>query len=325
MSAHRVFEYLTTKDRELFSTYGMPVLTSLEMREVMATSSMAEIGSALSKGLASADETIYFPASETMLNAEGLAATMALTRQKDQKSLYYVLYKPIVCPDNAIRVAAALVRDVGGTELEDQMVPIDQPPSAEICLQLVSRTYGKFRSTIPRDGREFSPSIPFEPYSLDANEQVDFLARQYRDLGYGKQRDPFKDQFEAFDKNRDYSSELIDAVESGIDVGDWLKGSLHKATESFADSSWLKKIPFASGLVKETLNIAADFAADAVGGFTSFYTDALAEEAIEIDPFLRWASNVPGADRLAYTILQAPNVADTTTGDLIGSIKVRLP
>lgn len=326
MSDARAFEYTSDIDRNLFAAYGLPILTPTERVVAEASSSMREIGLNLSAGIDSSSERIFFPAHDTLYTAAEMAAELALMRQKDQKSLYYVIYKPVVGKDNQIRVAACFVRDLGQVPIESQMVPFDQPPSAEICLQLVSKTYGKFRSTIPNNGREYSPSIAFEPYALNVQEQVNFLARIYRDTGYGKQRDPIRDQFSAYDKTRNYSDELLNAAEEGIDVGGWLKDTLHKATSSFANNKWVNKIPFLGTIVEDAANIAIDFAGDAVGAASSFYTDSLAEGLTDLDPFIRGGLNlIPGADRVSYALLEAPNTANIYTGDLVDTIKLRLP
>lgn len=326
MSDARAFEYLSDIDRNLFSGYGLPILTPTERKVAEASSTMRDIGLALSAGIDSSAERVFFPAHDTLYTAAEMAAEMALTREKDQKALYYVLYKPIVGSDNNLRVAACFVRDLGQGPIESQMVPIDQPPSAEICLQLVSKTYSKFRSTVPNNGREYSPSIAFEPYTLSAQEQVNFLARVYRDTGYGKQRDPIKDQFSAYDERRDYSDELLTAVEEGIDVGGWLKNTLHKATNSFVNNKWVQKIPFLGTIVGDTLDVVVDFAGDTLGTAANFYADALGDGLKDLDPFIRSGLNlIPGADRASYALIEAPNAANIYTGDLVDSIKLRLP
>lgn len=326
MSDARAFEYISDIDRNLFSAYGLPILTPTETVVASASSTMREIGLGLSAGIDSSAERVFFPAHDTLYTAAEMAAELALIRQNDQKALYYVLYKPVVGKDNNLRVAACFVRDLGQGPIESQMVPFDQPPSAEICLQLVSKTYGKFRSTVPSNGREYSPSIAFEPYALSAQEQVNFLARTYREMGYGKQRDPVKDQYSAYDKTRNYSDELLDAAEKGIDVGGWLKNTLHKATNSFVNNKWVQKIPFLGTIVGDAANIVVDFAADAVGGVSTFYTDALAESLTDLDPFIRGGLNLlPGADRVSYALMEAPNTANIYTGDMLDTIKLRLP
>lgn len=326
MADARAFEYTSDIDRNLFSAYGLPILTPTERVVAGASSTMREIGLNLSAGIDSSNERVFFPAHDTLYTAAEMAAELALMRQKDQKALYYVIFKPVVGSDNQLRVAACFVRDLGQGPIESQMVPFDQPPSAEICLQLISKTYGKYRSTIPNNGREYSPSIAFEPYTLSVQEQVNFLARIYRDQGYGKQRDPIKDQFSAYDEKRNYSDELLNAAEEGIDVGGWLKGTLHKATNSFLNNKWVQKVPFLSTLVGETADLVIDFAGDAVGGATNFYTDALGDGLKDLDPFIRGGLNLlPGADRVSYALLEAPNTANIYTGDMLDTIKLRLP
>lgn len=326
MSDARAFEYTSAIDRNLFAAYGLPILTPTERVVAEASSTMREIGRNLSVGIDSSNERVFFPAHDTLYTAAEMAAEMALMRQKDQKALYYVLYKPVVGSDNQLRVAACFVRDLGQGPIESQMVPTDQPPSAEICLQLVAKTYSKFRSSIPNNGREYSPSIAFEPYTLSAQEQVNYLARIYRDKGYAKQRDPVKDRFSAYDEKRNYSDELLNAAEEGIDVGGWLKEKLHKATNSFINNKWVQKVPFLGTIMGDVADLAIDFAGDAVGGISNFYTDALGDGLKDLDPFIRGGLNlIPGADRLSYALLETPNVGDIYTSDLVDTIKLRLP
>ena len=326
MSDARAFEYTSDIDRNLFAAYGLPILTPTERVVADASSSMREIGLGLSAGIDSSSERVFFPAHDTLYTAAEMAAELALMRQKDQKALYYVLYKPVVGKDNQLRVAACFVRDLGQGPIESQMVPADQPPSAEICLQLIAKTYSKYRSTVPNNGREYSPSIAFEPYTLNAQEQVNFLARIYREKGYGKQRDPIKDQYSAYDKSRNYSDELLDALEEGVDVGGWLKGTLHRATNSFINNKWVQKVPFLGDIIGEGADLLIDFTGDTVGSVANFYADAVGDGLKDLDPFIRGGLNlIPGADHLSYAMIEAPNTANIYTGDLIDTIKLRLP
>lgn len=325
MTDDRQFLYTGNGDEQLFNGYGIPTLNQDQYAVARETTTMKVIGKGLSTDIDDTREQIFHPATNTMMTCNELTEYMGALRSatpEATKSLFFPIFKPLInFPDNGVRVACCIVKDLGTADITQQLVPTDQPPSLKTTQDEIRKAYATFRSKVPSNGAEFTPGVPFDDYVLRVQNQVNVLARSYRKNKYAKQRDPVLDHFTSFDKAQNYSDQLLDKLESdeGLDVGGMLRDKLYEHT------SFLTDIPF----IGEILGEAIDITADTVGSFTNIITDTIGEGLKEVDWLIRPALNViPGvqqaADYVSYGLMQIPNALDTSTGDMLQSIRLNI-
>jgi len=325
MSDNRQFIYTGNGDEQLFGGYGLPTLNQDQYAVARETTTMKVIGKNLGTDVTDEREQIYHPATNTMMSCNELTEYMGALRSatpEATKSLFFAIFKPLInFPDNGVRVACCIVKDLGTPDITQQMVPTDQPPSLRTTQEEIRKAYGTFRSKVPNNGAEFTPGIPFNDYVLRVQDQVNFLGKAYRKAKYAKQRDPVLDHFTSFDKAQNYSDQLLDKLEAdeGLDVGGMLRDKLYEHT------SFLTDIPFIGELFGEAIDITSDF----VGSATNMITDSIGEVAKEFDWLIRPVLNVvPGvqqvADYVSYGVLQIPNALDTSSADMFNSIRLNI-